>query len=173
VGALAAIRWYYAQPAGRDRLDRLILRVPLFGPLYLKVCTARVALTLSALLGSGVQLLNALDITKRILGNVHMEAAIQNAREGVQEGKSLAKELRSSDLFPTMLCHMIAVGEKSGSLESMLEKAGQAYESEVNATVEGLTSILEPLLMIFVGGVVFAVVISVMLPMAGLVDQLG
>ena len=81
------------------------------------------------------------------MGNVHLESALQGAREGVQEGKSLAKELRASGLFPSMLCHMIAVGEKSGALESMLEKAGQAYENDVNSTVEGLTSILEPILM--------------------------
>jgi general secretion pathway protein F len=172
IGLVAGVRAYYAQEQGRYNIDKLILRLPLFGSLYTKVCTARVALTLSALLGSGVQLLNALDITKRIMGNVHLESALQGAREGVQEGKSLAKELRASGLFPSMLCHMIAVGEKSGALESMLEKAGQAYENDVNSTVEGLTSILEPILMIIVGMVVLAVVISVLLPMAELVNQL-
>lgn len=171
-GSMAGLRAYYAAPNGRSTIDSLILRLPLFGSLYLKVCTARVALTLSALLGSGVQLLNALEITKRIMSNVHLVNALQNAREGVQEGKSLAKELKASNLFPSMLCHMIAVGERSGSLESMLEKAGQAYENDVNASVEGLTSILEPILMILVGMVVFAVVLAVLLPMADLVDQL-
>jgi general secretion pathway protein F len=163
---------YYKTAKGRLVLDRLVLKIPVFGSLYLKVFTARTALTLSALLKSGVQLLNALEITRRIMSNIHVDKALADAKIGVQEGRSLAKELRTSNVFPTLLCHMIAVGEKSGSLEQMLEKAGQAYETEVNTSVEGLTSILEPILMIIVGMVVFAVVISVMLPMAELVDQL-
>lgn len=169
VGLVALIRWYYRQPAGRARIDRIFLRLPIYGALYTKIGTARVANTLGTLLGSGVGLLNGLDITKNIISNVHMVKALEDARDGVREGRSLARELSRSGLFPSMLSHMIAVGETSGELEDMLEKAGKAYQSEVNATLSGLTSLLEPLMMIGVGFIVLCIVISVLLPMADLI----
>ena len=128
--------------------------------------------TLGTLLTSGVGLLAGLDIAKNIIGNVHMSEALENAREGVREGKSLAGELSRSGMFPSMVSHMVAVGEKSGELENMLVKVGEAYENEVNSTLDGLTSLLEPLLMIVVGGVVLTIVISVLLPMADLINVL-
>lgn len=171
-GALLTIflRWYYRQPQGRLRFDRLVLELPIYGTLYKKICTARVASTLGTLLSSGVGLLTGLDITKNIINNVHMSKSIDDAREGVREGRSLARELGRSGLFPSMLGHMIAVGEASGQLEEMLRKAGQAYEKDVNAALDGLTSLLEPLLMIIVGAIVLAIVISVLLPMADLIN---
>ncbi len=165
----ALSRWYYRQPQGRATVDRALLRVPLIGSLYTKICTTRVSSTLGTLLRSGVGLLQGLDITKNIVGNVHMVKAMEDARDGVREGRSLARELGRSGLFPTMLCHMIAVGETSGELEGMLQKAGKAYDSEVNATLSGLTSLLEPLMMIVVGFIVLCIVISVLLPMADLI----
>jgi general secretion pathway protein F len=169
-GAIFGFRSYYKSEHGRRSFDRFLLRLPVFAPIYTKVITARTSLTLGALLGSGVQLLKALDITKKIMGNVHVVEAIQNAKEGVHEGKSLASELKRSGVYPSMLCHMIAVGEKSGELESMLSKAGKAYEQEVNSTLDGLTSLLEPVMMIIVGGVVLAIVVSVLMPMADLIE---
>lgn len=169
VACIALARWYYRQPAGRSNVDRLLLRLPLFGSLYTKISTARVANTLGTLLKSGVGLLTGLEITKNIVGNVHMVKALEDARDGVREGRSLARELGRSGLFPTMLGHMIAVGETSGELEGMLQKAGRAYQSEVNATLSGLTSLLEPLMMIIVGFIVLCIVISVLLPMADLI----
>lgn len=169
VAAIAIFRWYYRQPHGRAAVDRLYLRFPIYGPLYTKISTARISRTLGTLLGSGVGLLTGLDITRNIVSNVHMVKALEDARDGVREGRSLARELGRSGLFPTMLGHMIAVGETSGELEGMLDKAGRAYESEVNATLSGLTSLLEPLMMIFVGGIVLCIVISVLLPMADLI----
>lgn len=164
------LKWYYNQEIGRSKIDKLMLRLPILGPINLKIQTARISLTLGALLNSGVQLLTALDITRKMIVNIHVDKALETAREGVKEGKSLAQELKKANIFPSMLFHMIAVGEKSGSLEAMLNKAGSAYESEVNNTLEGLTSLLEPLLMIVVGAIVLSIVVSVMLPMADLID---
>ncbi len=172
LGALLAwlMRWYYAQPHGRERIDRLILRVPIYGPVFLKVNTARVMRTLGTLLESGVGLLAALDITKNLVNNVHLVRAIEDAREGVQEGRSLARELSKSGLFPPMVGHMIAVGEKSGELEGMLTKVGKIYENEVNAILGGITRLIEPLMMVGVGLVVFSIVMSVLMPMTELIN---
>jgi general secretion pathway protein F len=169
VGISVGIREYYRKESGRDRIDKILLKTPLYGPLFIKISTARVSKTLSALLSSGVGLLGAIDITKNITTNVHMRRALDDARTGVQEGKSLARELTKSGAFPVMLSHMIAIGEKSGALEGMLDKAGKAYENEVNATLGRLTSLLEPLMMVFVGGIVLVIVVSVLLPMADLI----
>ncbi|MDC0358271.1 type II secretion system inner membrane protein GspF, partial [Oligoflexia bacterium] len=163
-------RWYYKQEAGRSNVDNTLLKLPIFGSIYTKIVTARLSSTLGTLLASGVGLLSSMDIVRNLVGNVHMVAALQEARDGVREGRSLANELSKSGLFPSMLFHMVAVGEKSGQLEQMLNKAGEAYEKEVNATLEGLTSLLEPLLMVVVGAIVLCIVISVLLPMADLIN---
>lgn len=170
VGGVALLRWYYRQPPGRARCDMLLLRLPGFKHLYIKVATARIARTLSALLASGVGLLAGLEIVRNIVANVHLSKALDEAKDGVREGKSLARELNRSGLFPSMLSHMVAVGEKSGELEQMLERAGKAYESEVNASLNALTSLLEPIMMIIVGAVVLLIVVSVLLPMADLIS---
>ena len=172
-GSVYLFRWYYKQDNGRSRIDRILLTLPIFGTLYTKIATSRVSRTLATLLSSGVGLLAGLDISKNIVGNVHVMAAIESAKEGVREGKSLASELSQSGIFPNMLSHMIAVGEKSGELENMLQKASNAYESDVNASLAGLTSLLEPLMMIIVGGVVLCIVIAVLLPMADLINVIG
>lgn len=165
-----AARWYYRQPLGRERIDRWILKVPVYGPVFLKVNTARVMRTLGTLLESGVGLLAALDITKNLVSNVHLVRTIESARDGVQEGRSLARELSKSGMFPPMVGHMIAVGEKSGELEEMLSKVGRIYENEVNAILSGITRLIEPLMMVGVGLVVFAIVMSVLMPMTELIN---
>ena len=170
VGLVLLARWYYRQPHGRARCDELILKVPLFGPLYLKISTARISRTLGTLLSSGVGLLAALEIARNMTGNTHLAAALDSARIGVSEGKSLAQELSKSGFFPILLSHMIAVGETSGKLEHMLTRAGVAYDSEVNASLAGLTSLIEPIMMIVLGGIVFSIVISILLPMVDLVN---
>ena len=166
-------RWYYRQPDGRRRVDRLLLQLPIFGSLYIKVITARVSLTLGTLLGSGVGLLTGLEIVKNIVGNVLVTDLLEQARDGVQGGRSLAAELSKGGIFPNMLSHMVAVGEQSGELEGMLTKAGKSYENEVNAALSGLTSLLEPLMMIGVGVIVLCIVISVLLPMVDLIDAVA
>ncbi len=162
---------YYRQEKGREAIDRWLMKLPIFGRTYTKVATARVCRTLSTLLSSGVELLTALDITKNIVGNIHFVRAIESAHDGVREGRSLANEFTRSQVFPVMVCHMIAVGEKSGELEKMLSRASKAYENEVNATLSGLTSILEPVMMIVVGAIVLFIVLSVLLPMTDMIGK--
>lgn len=159
------LKKYAATAAGRKRLDALKLRLPIFGAIHLKVATSRFARNLGTLLGSGVEILTALSIVKNIIGNVLLENAIESASEGVREGKSLAAELARANLFPRMLIHMISIGEKTGKLESMLGRAANAYDSEVNAVVTGLTALLEPILIFFLAGIVGVILASVMLPM--------
>lgn len=161
---------YYRTPDGRSRIDQLLLKLPLFGPIYIKTSIARITQTLGAMLESGVPILQALDIAKKITNNVHLVAALEKTRDGVQEGHSLAAELRSTEMFPPVICHMISVGEKSGALEEMLTRAGVAYETDVKNSVESLTSLLNPLLMLVVGLVVLGIVFSILLPMADLIN---
>ncbi len=170
IAVFILIGWYYRQESGRQILDRLMLKIPIFSPIYQKIYTARVAQTLSSLLNSGVQLLTAMEICQKIVANVHIVKALETAREGVREGKSLAAELKKTGFFPTMLVQMMAVGEKSGELESMLKKAGTAYQNEANATLGGLTRVLELLMIIIVGVIVLWVVLSVLMPMVDLID---
>lgn len=166
---VSAMRWYYKQTKGRENIDYWIFKMPVIGNLFRKINVARIARTLSTLLSSGVQLLSALDIVKNIVDNVHLARALENARDGVKEGRSLARELARSNMFPPMLIQMIAVGETSGKLEAMLAKAGKSYENESNAGIMGLTTLIEPIMMIFLGGIVFSIVIAVLLPMIDLI----
>ena len=168
--AITLTRYYYRQPKGREWFDAKLLKAPLFGPIYKKIATARVASTLGTLLNGGVELLQALDIVKNIVGNVHMRKALEEARDGVREGRSLAKELAKSGYFPNLLSQMVAIGEKSGKMENMLSKAGKSFTAEVNAAIAGLTSLIEPLMMIVLGGLVFSIVISVLMPMTKLMQ---
>ncbi len=162
--------WYYRTERGRALFDLKILRVPLIGSLVLKINCARISRTLGTLLQNGVGLLEALTIVRNIVNNTRLAQAIESARDGVREGKNLSKELAKSGLFPSMLVNMIGIGERSGKLESMLSKAGKSYENEVDATLSGLTSLIEPLMMIGLGGVVFSIVISIMLPMVDMIN---
>jgi len=170
VASIYSLKVYYRTEKGRSFFDRKILGLPILGSLYLKINTARMARTLGTLLSNGVGLLESMTIVKNIVNNVHLAKAMEDAREGVQEGRSLAKELSKSNLFPPLLIHMIAVGETSGRLETMLVKAAKSYENEVNATLSGLTSLIEPVMMIVLGGIVFSIVISVLLPMVDLIN---
>lgn len=169
VGAYG-IRWYYRQPKGRSKIDRWLLTAPMIGNIYTKICCARVLQTLGALLNGGVRLLEGLSIAKNIVSNTHVVAALESAQDGVREGRSLARELSKGQIFPPMVYHMVAVGEKSGELEQMLLRAGKAYEIEVSNTLSSLTRLIEPLMMIGVGGVVLFIVVSVLMPMADLID---
>lgn len=151
-------------PAGRLRFDRLTLRIPYFGKVLKKVALARFARTLSTLLLGGIPLLQALDIVKHVVSNMVLSNAIEDGRNSIREGHSVADPLRKSGLFPPLLVHMIAVGEKSGELESMLARAADAYDGEVEASVSALSSIMEPMLVIFMGGVVLFIVMAILLP---------
>ena len=151
-------------PAGRLRFDRFVLAFPYVGKLIKKVALARFARTLSTLLTSGITLLTALDIVKNVVSNTVLSQAIDDARSSIREGQSIAPPLKKSGLFPAMLVHMIAVGEKSGELEAMLAKAADAYDREVESSVTAVTSILEPVMILIGGGVVLFIVMAILLP---------
>ncbi|MDO8518934.1 MAG: type II secretion system inner membrane protein GspF [Deltaproteobacteria bacterium] len=155
---------------GRTRLDRLSLKAPIFGELFRKIAISRFSRTLSTLLKSGVQLLPALDIVKNVVNNQVLSAAIDATKGSVREGESIAEPLKRSGQFPPMVIHMIAVGEKTGGLETMLEKVADSYDNEVNTTVGSLTTLLEPLMILIMGGVVSFIVLSILLPILRMSD---
>jgi len=159
-----AVRLSIRTPAGRLRFDRYVLATPYFGKVIKKVALARFSRTLATLLTSGIPLLTALDIVKNVVSNTVLSQAIEDARASIREGQSIAPPLKRSGLFPAMLIHMIAVGEKSGELEQMLSRAADAYDREVDSSVSSLTSILEPLMIVFGGGVVLFIVMAILLP---------
>lgn len=158
---------------GRRILDRLKLGMPIFGPLFMKVGVARFTRTLGTLIHSGVNILNALEIVARTSGNVIIEEAVIKTRNSIQRGESIASPLRESDVFPPMVVRMIDVGERTGALETMLSKIAEFYEDQVDAAVAGLTSMIEPLLIVFLGLVVGFIVIAMFLPMFKMVDAIS
>ena len=164
VMVVISIRMSTRTEAGRLRFDRYVLAIPYVGKLLKKVALARFARTLSTLLTSGINLLQSLDIVKNVVNNTVLSAAIDEARSSIREGQSIAPPLKKSGLFPSMLIHMIAVGEKSGELEQMLAKAADAYDNEVSSSVTALTSLLEPMMILFGGAVVLFIVLAILLP---------
>ena len=164
IAVVVSIRLSIRTPAGRMRFDRYVLAMPYFGKLVKKVALARFARTLSTLLTSSIPLLQSLDIVKNVVSNSVLSAAIEDARASIREGQSIAPPLKKSGLFPAMLVHMIAVGEKSGELEQMLSRAADAYDREVESSVTALTSLLEPMMIVFGGAVVLFIVLAILLP---------
>jgi general secretion pathway protein F len=151
-------------PQGRWHYDRLSLKLPFIGRLFSIMAVARFAKTLATLLSGGVPLLTALSIVEKVVGNKVIEAAVAKARENIQEGEGIAAPLKRSGLFPLLLTNLIAVGEKSGQLEPMLEKVSTTYENEVEITVTTVTSLLGPLMILVMGGVVLFIVLAILLP---------
>lgn len=168
-----AARAWVATPKGRLRFDDWKLKVPYFGKVVKKVALARFARTLSTLLDGGIPLLQSLDIVKHVVSNSVLMNAIEGGRDSIREGQSVAEPLRKSGHFPPLLVHMIAVGERSGELEQMLSRAADAYDNEVEASVNALTSIMEPLLVVFMGGLVAFIVIAILLPIFELNQIVG
>jgi general secretion pathway protein F len=149
---------------GRDKLDRMKLRIWLIGPLVRYVGVARFSRTLSTMLAAGVPVLNALEIVKKVLNNNVLERVVEEARDAIREGESIAAPLRRSGQFPSMMVHMVAVGERSGQLEAMLENVAISYERDVENKVARLTTILSPLIIVTMAiGVVF-IVFSILQP---------
>lgn len=159
-----SFRAYVRTPAGRIWADRTSLALPVFGKVKQKIAIARFARTLSTLLKSGISLLPSLDIVKNVVENVVVSKAIEEARDAIREGQSIAPPLKKSGVFPPLIVHMIAVGEKSGQLEAMLSKAAEAYEQEVDVTVATLTTLLEPVMIVAMGGTVMFIVLAILLP---------
>jgi len=173
VGVIIAIRWWYGTSSGRTNIDRLLLRMPIIGILIRKVAVAKFTRTLGTLISSGVAILDGLDITARTAGNKIVEMAVLKTRASIAEGKTIAEPLRESRVFPPMVVQMIAVGEQTGALDAMLGKIADFYDEEVDTAVANLTSLLEPLLMVFLGVVVGGVVIAMYLPIFKLVTVVG
>jgi len=171
IGLVFLYRYVRRTPGGRRVFDRLYLRAPLFGTLLEKVGLSRVTRTLSTLLSGGVPMLEALRITSTTANNVIIEDHIMAARKQVSEGQSLTDALRDQKRFPFMMIQMVGVGEATGTLDEMLGKLADFYDEEVETTVASLLSILEPILLIFVGGLVGGIVISMYLPIFSLLQK--
>jgi type IV pilus assembly protein PilC len=171
IGLVLAFRYFRRTKQGRWMTDRWILKIPLFGELLRKVAVSRITRTLSTLVSGGVPMLEALRITSTTANNVLLETAVLNARQGVSEGKSLTEALKETGHFPFMLTQMVSVGEATGTLDEMLTKLADFYDEEVDASVASLLSIMEPVLMIAVGGMVGSLVISMYLPIFSLMQQ--
>jgi len=167
--AVVAIRMYYKTPQGRLAIDGLLLKFPVIGDLLRKVAVARFSQNMSLLLASGVPILDGLAITAKTAGNKVIEMAIMNARVSISEGKTVAEPLEKSGVFPPMVCQMVSVGENTGALDNMLKRVGDFYEDEVDNSVNNITALMEPVIMIFLGIVLGGLVISMYLP----IFQLG
>jgi general secretion pathway protein F len=165
IAAFFALQRYRNTPAGKYKTDSMLLKIPIFGRLNLLIATAWFSRTLGTLLQSGVPLLKALDISKALLRNSVLSSAIDQARRQVQEGGSLAKSLKESGVFPPMVAQMTAAGEKSGQLEPMLTRLADTYDHQTDLSITSLLSLLEPILILVMGGVVGFVVLAILLPL--------
>jgi general secretion pathway protein F len=159
-----AIARYVRTPAGRRRYDAWALRLPVVGRLVRMIALSRFTSTLSTLLAGGIGLLTALEIVKNVVRNVVIADAIETAQESIRQGQSIAEPLRRSGVFPPLVTHMIAVGELSGELETMLKKVSEAYDHEVETTVGALTALLSPVMILVMGGVILFIVLAILLP---------
>jgi type IV pilus assembly protein PilC len=164
---------YHKTPAGRRQIDGALLRIPVLGSVLRKIAVARFCRTLGTLVSSGVPILEALEITARTSGNAIVEDAIMATRKSVEEGKTIAEPLKVSDVFPPMVVQMVAVGEQTGALETMLNKIADFYEDEVDEATANLLALLEPVMICFLGVVIGGIVISMYLPMFDLISKIG
>ena len=167
------LRKYHQTESGKFLMDRFLLKAPVFGELFRKIAVARFSRTLGTLVSSGVPILDGLNIVSKTAGNKVIETAILNARASIREGETIAEPLNRSNIFPPMVIQMISVGESTGALDSMLTKIAEFYEDEVDVAVANLTSMLEPLLMIFLGVVIGGVVIAMYLPIFNMASAVG
>lgn len=165
VGSIVGLQGYIATAKGRAWWDAVSLRIPGFGKLKRMVAVSRFARTMSTLLGSGVQLLDAIDIVKDVVDNAVIRKALQESRTSISEGQSIAAPLKASGQFPPILTHMIAVGEKTGELEEMLNVVSDAYDAQVDNAISSMTRLLEPLMILVMGGIIALVALSIFMPM--------
>jgi type IV pilus assembly protein PilC len=168
-----AFKKYYATQKGRETIDALMLKLPVFGILIRKVAVAKFTRTMGTMLSSGVAILEALDIVAKTAGNTSIEKAVYHVRSGISEGRTMADPLMESGVFPSMVCQMISVGESTGALDAMLGKIADFYDEEVDQAVENLTSLIEPFMLVFLGTVIGGLVVAMYLPifkMAGAIS---
>jgi type IV pilus assembly protein PilC len=164
VAVFVGVPWLLRTPRGKRFFDKVILKAPLFGPMLRKVAVARFTRTLGTLLASGVPILDALDIVAKTAGNTTVADAILHARLKISEGKNMTEPLSESKVFPSMVVQMIGVGEQTGAMDTMLQKIADFYEEEVDVAVSGLTKMMEPLMMVFLGGIVGGLLIAMYMP---------
>jgi type IV pilus assembly protein PilC len=167
-----AVKSYYGTDAGRHMIDRILLMMPILGNILRKVAVARFCRTLSTLLASGVPILDGLDITARTAGNAIIEDAIQTTRSSIERGETISAPLRETNVFPSMVVQMINVGETTGALDAMLSKIADFYEDEVDTAVAGLLTLMEPVMIAFLGVIVGGIVIAMYLPIFDLISKL-
>ena len=172
VGLVMGFRAYYATERGRMVVDNIMLKLPVLGMLLRKIAVARFCRTLSTLLSSGVSILEALDITARTAGNAVVEKAIFTTRKSIEGGETIAAPLRQTAVFPPMVVQMISVGEATGALDTMLSKIADFYEEEVDVAVAGMLTLMEPIMIALLGGVVGGIVIAMYLPIFTLIGEL-
>src|SRR5687767_8629097 len=173
IGAtIFGFRAYYKTEGGRMVVDGIMLKLPVLGPMMRKIAVARFCRTLATLLASGVSILEALDITARTAGNAVVERALNLTRKSIEGGETIAVPLRETGVFPSMVVQMISVGEATGALDTMLGKIADFYEEEVDVAVAGLLTLLEPLMIALLGGIVGGIVIAMYMPIFSLISEL-
>ncbi|HJU82904.1 MAG TPA: type II secretion system F family protein [Holophagaceae bacterium] len=168
-----AIRQYYKTPGGKLLIDTIILKIPIIGELLLKVAVARFCRTLGTLTSSGVPILEGMDITSRTAGNQVVANAILKARDAVEQGRNISAPLMETKVFPPMVVQMVGVGEATGALDAMLNKVADFYEDEVDNAVAGLTSLMEPIMIFLLGGIIGFIVIAMYMPIFNLANVVG
>jgi type IV pilus assembly protein PilC len=171
-GLIAAMAYTIRQPRGKKAIHGALLRLPIVGPVLRKIAVARFTRTLGTLLASGVPILDALEIVAKTAGNVVIEEAIMYARARISEGKNMAQPLMETGVFPAMVVQMVGVGEQTGALDTMLNKIADFYEEEVDVAVSALTSLIEPALMVGIGGTVGVVLIAMYLPIFSIAGKI-
>jgi type IV pilus assembly protein PilC len=172
IGIAFAIRAYYKTTGGRYNIDKMMLKAPIIGVVLRKIAVARFCRTLATLVSSGVPILEGLDITARTSGNAIVEEAIMKTRKSVEEGKTLTEPLKASGVFPGMVTQMISVGESTGALDAMLSKIADFYEDEVDEAVANLMSLLEPIIIVFLGVTIGGIVVAMYMPLFTLIQQI-
>jgi type IV pilus assembly protein PilC len=173
IASVVAIRFYYRTPGGHRNIDLILLKVPIVGSILRKIAVARFSRTLSTLLSSGVPILQSLDITARTAGNVILEEAINKVRLGVERGESVVEPLKATDVFPNMVSQMIAIGEQTGALDAMLGKIADFYEQEVDSAIASLLTLIEPVMIGFLGVTIGSIVIAMYLPLFTLIGKMA
>ncbi len=173
VGVVLALRFYYRTEGGHRTIDRLMLKLPLFGVLTIKAAVARVTRTLATLLMSGVAILESMIIVSKVAGNKIVEEALMVARARISEGRTMAEPLEQAGIFPPMVVQMVQVGESTGSLDSMLNKIADFYDEDVDNMVSNLTAMMEPMIMVFLGVVLGGLIIAMYLPIFKLGQAVG
>jgi len=165
VGAIVfGFKAWKSSDKGREQWDSFVIRTPVFGPLIRKVAVARFTRTLGTMISSGVPILDALEVVAKTAGNSVVEKAIRYTKEKISEGKTIVQPLGETKVFPTMVVQMIGVGEATGAMDQMLSKIADFYDDEVDAAVGALTSMIEPVMMVFLGGVVGGFLVAMYLP---------